>query len=186
MAIGFTAPLRTLPIFRYHPDPLSTGSIKRSSNACECCGEATGYVYAASFYSTQNISFLCPWCIHSGRAAETFNGSFSDERPLIDAGIDPEIIMEVCKQTPGFATWQQEVWLTHCRDACEFHGDARRADLLVLEGAALQGLLNNYGLSTRHWADILIPMNRVDIPVSINSSVGIAAKSHTAWTMPRR
>ncbi|EGC99676.1 hypothetical protein B1M_35401 [Burkholderia sp. TJI49] len=36
----------TLPGFRYHPDPLSTGSVMRSHARCVCCGDARGHVYA--------------------------------------------------------------------------------------------------------------------------------------------
>ncbi|MDS0862857.1 CbrC family protein [Burkholderia pseudomultivorans] len=36
----------TLPGFRYHPDPLSTGSVMRSDAHCVCCGAARGHVYA--------------------------------------------------------------------------------------------------------------------------------------------
>ncbi|MCK5338820.1 MAG: CbrC family protein, partial [Bacteroidales bacterium] len=31
-----------LPKFKYHPDPLKSGSIVRSENECECCGKKRG------------------------------------------------------------------------------------------------------------------------------------------------
>ncbi|MCU9953286.1 CbrC family protein [Burkholderia pyrrocinia] len=33
----------SLPAFRYHPDPLATGSVIRSDARCMCCGDARGY-----------------------------------------------------------------------------------------------------------------------------------------------
>jgi hypothetical protein len=35
-----------LPSFRYHPDPVATGSIEPSDAVCRCCGRARGYIYA--------------------------------------------------------------------------------------------------------------------------------------------
>ena len=40
-----------LPHFKYHPDPIKTGSVKESDEPCECCEKARGYVYAGSPYS---------------------------------------------------------------------------------------------------------------------------------------
>ncbi|WP_343300093.1 CbrC family protein [Burkholderia sp. MS455] len=33
----------SLPAFRYHPDPLATGSVIRSDARGVCCGDACGY-----------------------------------------------------------------------------------------------------------------------------------------------
>ncbi|WP_338641840.1 CbrC family protein [Burkholderia pyrrocinia] len=38
----------SLPAFRYHPDPLATGSVIRSDARRVCCGDARGHVYAGS------------------------------------------------------------------------------------------------------------------------------------------
>ncbi|WP_274521918.1 CbrC family protein [Burkholderia pyrrocinia] len=45
---GPTKITKSLPAFRYHPDPLATGSVIRSDARCVCCGDARGYVYAGS------------------------------------------------------------------------------------------------------------------------------------------
>ena len=113
-----------LPNFRYHRNPLATGAIEQSDSVCECCEEARGYIYKASIYSEKAIDVLCPWCIADGSAAEKFTASFVDDYPLIEAGLNQKIIEEVCRRTPGYISWQQEVWLQHCIDACEFCGDA--------------------------------------------------------------
>ena len=61
-----------LPKFKYHPNPLATGAIAESNEVCECCEEAPGYIYKASFYSTEEVESICPWCIADGSAAEKY------------------------------------------------------------------------------------------------------------------
>jgi len=34
-----------LPTFRYHPDPLASGSIAASDAACACCNQHRGFIY---------------------------------------------------------------------------------------------------------------------------------------------
>lgn len=148
--------LVSLPEFKYHPDPISTGSIKASSAACDCCGQSRGYEYTASFYSPYRGRLkLCPWCIGSGDAAKKYDGAFSDDYPLAMAGVTEEIRHEVCEQTPGYNSWQQEVWQCHCNDACEYHGDAEPAELRALSGGQLAQILNQNGLNEGHWRNLI-------------------------------
>ncbi len=131
-----------LPQFKYHPYPLKTGAISNSDNQCVCCGRKRGYVYCASVYGKQDLeNCLCPWCIANGKAAEKFHCSFIDDYPLYQAQLEESIICEVSTRTPGYHSWQQECWLTHCQDACEFHGDATREEVIsfFLKGYALSG-----------------------------------------------
>jgi len=120
-----------LPAFRYHPDPVGTGSIVPSERACACCGQSRGYVYKRSPYSRHRDleGAICPWCIQSGRASEKFEALFADDHYLLVAGLDSAIVDEVTKRTPGYETWQGESWLAHCNDACAFLGDATKNDL---------------------------------------------------------
>ncbi len=118
-----------LPKFIYHPDPISTGAIKESDAICDCCKKARGFVYTSSLYSPEEIEAICPWCIADGSAAKKFDGMFCDDYPLVEAGIPMDIIDEVIHRTPGFNSWQQEVWLTCCNDACAFHGDISKKEL---------------------------------------------------------
>ena len=46
-----------LPIFKYHPDPLKTGSIKPSSAECACCGTSRGYIYAGPVYTIEEYGY---------------------------------------------------------------------------------------------------------------------------------
>src|SRR3954452_7382977 len=118
-----------LPTFRYHPDPIATGSIKPSGASCICCAEARGFVYAGPVYSTRNNldDAICPWCIADGSAAKKFDASFTDaagigggdeDWPEVSAGI----IEEVSLRTPGYNSWQEERWFTCCDDAAAYLG----------------------------------------------------------------
>jgi uncharacterized protein CbrC (UPF0167 family) len=118
-----------LPEFPYHPDPLSTGSVKPSEQQCVCCGQARGFIYAGPVYAVEELDeSLCPWCIADGSAAERFDADFTD---LLDlpGDVPAAVVEEVVKRTPGFTGWQQEHWMFHCADAAAFLGPAGRAEL---------------------------------------------------------
>jgi uncharacterized protein CbrC (UPF0167 family) len=117
-----------LPTFRYHPDPLRTGSVRASADECERCGEARGYVYAGPTYAIDEIESICPWCIADGTAAAEPDAEFTtvDDAP---EGVSAKVVDEVVRRTPGFAGWQQEHWLFHCADAAEFVGKAGWAEV---------------------------------------------------------
>lgn len=123
-----------IPKFKYFPDPIKVGSIKESDQTCECCGQKRGYIYTSTMYSSQNVEYLCPWCIHNGKAAKKFDGFFNSFGDMTDELDDPyeiseEIALEISSQTPGFASFQEEEWQVHCNDGCEFHGLATVGDL---------------------------------------------------------
>jgi uncharacterized protein CbrC (UPF0167 family) len=131
-----------LPIFKYHPNPLATGAIKESIAACECCGRAGGFIYTSHLYSAQEVEAICPWCIADGSAAQKFEGLFCDDSPLAEAGLAEEIIEEVSHRTPCFNSWQQQIWLTCCNDACEFHGDVSVAEVAAMDIGAAAKVFN--------------------------------------------
>ena len=144
-----------LPVFKYHPDPIGTGAIEKTEDECECCGKPRGYKAASTIYAIDDIETICPWCIADGSAAEKYDGEFSDSHPLLSDGIDPEIVREVCERTPSFVSWQQERWLSHCNDACEFHGDAVKTDLEALAGDNLKEFLAAEYIKEEYWPDIV-------------------------------
>lgn len=145
-----------LPDFKYHPDPIATGAIEVGSAACDCCGKSPGFEYSASFYTAHTPKpKICPWCIANGEAAKKYDGQFSDDYPLRTAGIAEDIVREVCERTPGYSSWQQEYWQSHCGDACEFHGDAEPAELRALSNAALANVLRHNGMKESHWRSLL-------------------------------
>lgn len=144
-----------LPYFKYHPDPISTGSIEKSSKICEACEKLRGYIYIGSFYSKDNVSDICPWCIDSGFAAEKYDGSFVAQIDLdqvvdtietkksvfgtflaklgvikssTDDRLNDNWSEELFRKTPGFSSYQEEIWLSHCEAPCEFRGIATAED----------------------------------------------------------
>jgi hypothetical protein len=141
-----------LPFFKYHPDPLATGAIERRALQCACCGQSRGFVYVQPVYATTDLDEkLCPWCIADGSAASKFGASFSDEQPLSLAGVAKEVVEEVCLRTPGYSSWQQEEWLAHCNDACEFHGDASEEDVARASEATKADWRQHYELTEKDW-----------------------------------
>ncbi|EFH84468.1 CbrC family protein [Ktedonobacter racemifer] len=110
------------PTFKYHPDPLATGTIRRQQTSCPVCQQIRAYVYVGPFYAEENVEGICPWCIKDGSAAQTYHGQFTD---LIDCDwreFAPEYLNELHHRTPGYRSWQSEVWLSHHNDFCAFVG----------------------------------------------------------------
>lgn len=117
-----------LPSFRYHPDPVASGSIRESAETCACCERATGWIYTATFYTAQDVSGqFCPWCIADGSAAERFKGDFTDSYGL--DGVSAETLEQVTRRTPGFHAWQDPHWLVHCNDVAAFIGEVGYTEL---------------------------------------------------------
>lgn len=142
----------SLPVFRYHPDPISTGNIKPSDMECVCCGQRRGYIYTSHTYCTERIrDALCPWCIADGSAAERFDATFSSDHSLKQAGVAAAVIEEVTRRTPGFTSWQQDEWQCCCGDACEFHGDPSRAHLEALP-KPIEEVIAMTGWTPDEWA----------------------------------
>jgi uncharacterized protein CbrC (UPF0167 family) len=116
-----------LPEFKYHPDPVATGSVVASDLECECCGQARGYIYTGPVYAEEEFqSAFCPWCICDGTASQKFDATFTDEDGIGALGhwesVPDQVVTQVARRTPGFAGWQQERWWTHCGDAAAFIG----------------------------------------------------------------
>ena len=135
-----------LPHFKYHPDPVRTGYIEPRDDVCVSCERARGYVYTGPpTEDEEDIQTpFCPWCIADGSAAEKFEIEFCDTYALERAGIAENVVDEVMHRTPGFFSWQGQHWLSHCNDACEFHGDLpkeRFADVSEEDRAAIMATL---------------------------------------------
>jgi uncharacterized protein CbrC (UPF0167 family) len=145
-----------LPTFRYHPDPIATGSIKPSEATCTCCGQAGGYVYTGSVYGPAELrEKLCPRCIASGSAASKYKCFFSDEHPLTKAKLARPIVLEVSRKTPGYSSWQQGQWQVCCDDACAFHGDATKDQLKAMSGELLDRHLKKWRCSAERWQQLI-------------------------------
>lgn len=106
-----------LPEFKYNPNAVKLGIIKKEKTTCPVCEQARDYVYQGPFYSVEDVEGICPWCIKDGSAANKYNGEFQDAASC-DEVDRPEYIIELTKRTPGYSGWQQERWLSHCGDFC--------------------------------------------------------------------
>jgi uncharacterized protein CbrC (UPF0167 family) len=148
----------SLPTFRYHPDPLGTGSIVASPKACRCCGQRRGYIYVGPVYADEELDeALCPWCIGDGSAAREFDAQFTDPEGVGGYGswdaVPPEVVDEVARRTPSFTGWQQERWWTHCSDAAAFLGRAGRRELEGTWAEAVPALMADAGLEGEEWKE---------------------------------
>ncbi|MEV0170975.1 CbrC family protein [Streptomyces sp. NPDC050803] len=142
-----------LPAFRYHPDPVTSGSIRASTEKCECCHRSRGWIYTATFYTAHDIGGrFCPWCIADGSAAERYEGEFADAYGLKD--VSEETLHEVTRRTPGFHAWQDPHWLVHCQDAAAFLGEVGHEELAA-HPEALDQLRLDLRLGGWHDADQL-------------------------------
>jgi uncharacterized protein CbrC (UPF0167 family) len=72
--------IKSLPDFRYHPDPLGSGSVIASAESCDACGQARGYVYDGPVYAEDDQWVFCPWCIADGTAARRYDAEFTPHR----------------------------------------------------------------------------------------------------------
>ena len=124
-----------IPTFKYHPNPLNTGAFEISEEGvvCDCCGKVTHIYYEAPFYAVDDIDYLCPACIASGKAAEKFDGSFQDDYSVEDGVEDAEKLDELIHRTPGYCGWQQEYWRAHCGDFCAYLGRVGAMELQALD-----------------------------------------------------
>lgn len=135
--------MKELPKFKYHSDPLSTGSIVKRPVKCPVCEQDQEYAYEGPFYSTDEVEDICPWCIENGKAAEKFNGEFQDYCGIEGISPDPsnpdkhpyneDHIDELITRTPGYYGIQQEQWLCHCNEPCNYIGQVGWKEIEELE-----------------------------------------------------
>jgi uncharacterized protein CbrC (UPF0167 family) len=140
-----------LPTFRYHPDPLASGSIVASKATCRCCAQSRGYIYTAAVYSEEELGeALCPWCIADGSAHRKFNATFVDSEAFLD-DVPVSIFHEITERTPGYNAWQQEHWPVCCNDAAAFLEpvgiDELRARHRDQEGALMSHIVHEMKIS---------------------------------------
>lgn len=102
---------------------MTTGSIFESDAVCHCCGRARGYVYAGAPYTEHDLpdDSLCPWCIADGSAHKEFDAEFTDIDG-ISAELPEDVVQELVERTPGYNSWQGQVWPDCCGDAAAFMG----------------------------------------------------------------
>lgn len=118
-----------LPTFRYHPSLIRTGSVAQRPIRCVVCNEDRRHACVGPAYSVEEIEegSVCPWCIADGSAAMKLSAEFADGHSLRD--LSKDIVETVTTQTPGYSSWQQDVWQIHCNDACPFWIELARPSL---------------------------------------------------------
>ncbi|GGR51122.1 UPF0167 protein [Actinoplanes ianthinogenes] len=168
----------TEPVFRYHPDPLTTGSAVRAEHECSVCGQLRQLRYHGPVYGKQPQS-LCLHCISSGEAARALgtvgpalDGSdmpaqFSDTFDVPD-DVPSHVVEQIIHRTPGFYSWQQESWLFHCGDGAAFLGPAGYDDVLRYPDAVemLRTSCQELGWSTEQIEDLLRTLDRDGEPTA--------------------
>lgn len=140
-----------LPTFRYHPDPLASGSIVGSDVECRRCRQSRGYIYTGPVYSEADLDDgLCPWCIADGSAHREFDASFVDSEAFAP-NVPGPVVAEVSERTPGYNTWQSEEWPACCNDATAFLAPAGISEIRKtyreLEGSVLSHIIYNMSIS---------------------------------------
>ena len=160
-----------IPVFKYHPDSISTGFIERSNVRCECCGQQRGFIYTGPVYSVEELSeCICPWCIDDGSAHTKFDAEFTDAAGiggyLALSVLPPAVIDEVAFRTPGFSGWQQEHWLACCGDAAAFVGLAGRTELEERWPEAVAAIHQECGLEGSEWQGYFHALDKVGSPTA--------------------
>jgi uncharacterized protein len=101
-----------LPTFRYHPDPIATGSVEPSETVCIVCGRARRYVYTGVPSCEDDVEegVICPWCIADGSAHARFDAEFTDTFGIGYGfgwdDVSQDIKEEIAYRTLGFCGWQ--------------------------------------------------------------------------------
>ena len=161
----------SIPSFRYHDDPIRTGSIAASQTACRRCGEQRGYIYMGPVYANDDLDeVVCPWCIADGSAAQMFDAEFTDPEGIGDYGawdaVPAEVVEEVSRRTPGFTGWQQERWWTHCSDAAVFLGRAGWRELEGQWADALASIKADVQMEGEDWKEYLAALDASESPTA--------------------
>ena len=153
-----------LPQFRYHPDPIRSGSIVESDKKCKCCRKARGYIYTGPVYAERDLDeSLCPWCIADGSAAEKYEALFIDDA-CFDDDMPAEAVDEISQRTPGYNAWQGEQWPVCCGDATQFIMPAGLKEVreydYTLEGTIMTHIVQEMGISGGAAVRLLESLNR--------------------------
>lgn len=125
--------LKDLPFFKYHPDPLETGSFKEGEEKiCPCCGNKSKVYYSSFPYCSEDVEYICPTCISNGEAARKFDAEFVQNAEW-HGELDMEKNDELFHRTPGYMSWQGEYWLSCCDDYCAYMGTVGTRELKAMD-----------------------------------------------------
>ena len=125
--------LKDLPFFKYHPDPLETGSFEEGEEKiCPCCGNKSNVYYSSFPYCSEDVEYICPTCISNGEAARKFDAEFVQNAEWHGEN-DEEKDDELFHRTPGYMSWQGEYWLSCCDDYCAYMGTVGTRELKAMD-----------------------------------------------------
>ena len=125
--------LKDLPFFKYHPDPLETGSFEEGAEKiCPCCGNKSKVYYSSFPYCSEDVEYICPTCISNGEAARKFDAEFVQNAEWHGEN-DEEKDDELFHRTPGYMSWQGEYWLSCCDDYCAYMGTVGTRELKAMD-----------------------------------------------------
>ena len=160
------------PLFRYHPDPVATGSATRTGEGCVLCGVERGWRYAGPIYGRQ-IDVLCLSCIASGEAARALANDTDFPCTFTDATHVPQdvplaVVEEITQRTPGFVSWEQPRGLYHCGAGAGFFGAAGYEQLRAHPDALtmIRDDLHRLGWSAEQADSMLQRMDRSGEPTA--------------------
>jgi uncharacterized protein len=157
----------TFPLFRYHPDPIASGSVAESETQCLCCEQKRGFIYTGPVHAEDTLEKkICPWCIADGQAAEKFEAVFTDKAGIGADELAVETQEKVARRTPGFASWQQERWLSCCNDAAAFLGPMGYEELKKFGPEAAAAVKEHCGLEGDEWLNFLRSLKRDEAPTA--------------------
>lgn len=130
----------SLPRFAYYRDPVGDGTIAPSEEVCVACERGRGFIFTGVTYGKDvpEEAKFCPWCISEGTVHARFGATFNE----VDQGAPQEARDEVCCRTPGFESWQDPIWPTHCNDVAVYVGQPT-GDELRANPPALDALLED-------------------------------------------
>lgn len=159
-----------LPTFRYHPDPVASGSVEASANKCVCCKKVRGFIYTGPAYGEEELDeALCPWCIADGSAYKKFDATFVDSEAF-DDDTPEELMNAICERTPGFNAWQTEKWPSCCGEPAAFVSPAGADDIRTkfprLEGTLMMYIVHQMGISGGAATRMLSSLKRDQSPTA--------------------
>ena len=96
-----------IPTFKYVPKPLEAKIFETGEVVvCDCCQQQVDVYYTGGIYAIEDVDYLCPTCIHSGDAAQKYDGSFQQDLLYDEQITNPLLAQEVLYRTPGYVSWQ--------------------------------------------------------------------------------
>lgn len=144
---------KALPTFTYVSEKYAHKIFKKNTVKCDSCQQTSDYVYTGPIYMPGDTEpTLCPQCIHDGSAAKKYRASFNE---IDGRGLETSIRNAVCKKTPGYSSWQDQNWATHCHDACVYHGDASEKDVAEASEQTRAQWMEYYDMQEDDWSHFM-------------------------------